>query len=272
MNDRRRRQEDFVQGVLRRTSGSACERALGMLPDLNEERLADLDRQLVQAHLEHCQGCRAVAVTLGWLGRTLPAMAELDPGPAFTAAVVGRTSGALTPAEKAVRRGAAIGPAGLMDRLGRWWQQQIFKPLFPAQFAYVATVILVLLTALPISPFRGAPGQAAQMLQAGPQGLPLVGSAQVLVQQGAGAVLDRAEGAVGGAWRSLEMEVERRNLRSGPSRSRAQTHYQEARAGFKARRWNEGGYRLLQTARAGWESWQAWWSDPGSVTTENSKP
>ena len=99
MNDRRRRNEDFVKNVLQRTSGSACERALNLLPELSDHQLEDLDRQLVQAHLEHCEGCRQVAVALGWLGSLLPDMAILEPGPDFTAAVLAGTTGAITPAE-----------------------------------------------------------------------------------------------------------------------------------------------------------------------------
>src|SRR3989339_654799 len=84
--------ERFVQDVLARTSGTGCARALGMLPDLAEAGLTDLDRRLVQSHLEHCAPCRAVAVVLGWLGPELAGMAVVDPGPAFTARVLTVTS------------------------------------------------------------------------------------------------------------------------------------------------------------------------------------
>ena len=162
MNGRRRNDDrDFVRDVLARTSGSACDRACGLLPDLTDGRLETLDRQLVQQHLEHCPPCRAVAVTLGWLGGELASRACLEPGPGFTAAVLARTSGRTATAR--ARRAAAVagtGPGGLMDRFGRWWQERILRPGYAMQSAYAATVILVLLTATPLSPFRGAPGRA----------------------------------------------------------------------------------------------------------------
>ena len=82
-DDQRRRDEDLIRNVLERTSGSPCERAAGLLPDLTDGALEDLDRQLVQAHLEHCPGCRALAVTLGWLDPLLPKMA-LEPSEPFS--------------------------------------------------------------------------------------------------------------------------------------------------------------------------------------------
>ena len=165
------RRERFVQDVLARTSGTGCARALDMLPDLAEAGLADLDRRLVQTHLEHCASCRAVAVVLGWLGPELAGLAVVDPGPAFTARVLTATSRRAA-MERERRR--LTGGAGLMDRLGRWWAGQIVRPYFPLQAAYAATVILVLLTAGPWAPWRDLPGQALQAVQAGP-GTPVPG-------------------------------------------------------------------------------------------------
>ena len=71
---------------------------------------------------------------------------------------------------------AGGGAAGLMDRLGRWWQRPDPAPGFALQVAYVATVMLVLLTATPVSPLRGAPRKALSRGQAGPRGLPVVGA------------------------------------------------------------------------------------------------
>ena len=166
--------EKFVQGVLGRTTGSACGRCLDLLPDLTDGALEDLDRQLVQGHLEHCTGCRAVAVTLGWITPLLPGMAEIDPGEAFTSAVLDATT-----RRKAWDEAGPTGAAGLVDRLGRWWERQILKPQFTFQAAYVATVILVLLTAVPGAPLKGAPGKALEVIQAGPQAAPVLGPAMV---------------------------------------------------------------------------------------------
>ena len=102
-----------------------------LLPDLTDGALADLDRQLVQAHLEHCAPCRSLAVTMGWAGPVLPQLAVVDPGPAFTAAVLARTSRRQRLALPAPQARPA-GLPGLMDRLGRWWGERILQPGFAA--------------------------------------------------------------------------------------------------------------------------------------------
>lgn len=259
MNDRRRQDEDFVKNVLERTSGSPCQRATILLPGLVDQHLEDLDRQLVQAHLEHCEGCRAVAVTLGWLGTLLPDMAILDPGPDFTALVVARTTGEFTPAERAARAGIATGPAGLVDRLGRWWQRQILKPQFALQFAYVATVVLVLLTALPISPFRGTPEKALQAVQAGPGAIPMVGSAQQWVDEGSRTLFGRLQGGVQGQWQILSEDLDGRQARSQESRDQLGEHFQQAVGRVKSGEFGEAGYELIQAARSGRSTWRSWW-------------
>ena len=78
------RKKEFVRDVLNRTSGSPCRRALELLPGLTDGALASLDRQLVQQHLEHCAGCRTVALVMTRLGDDLVSLADLDPGPGFT--------------------------------------------------------------------------------------------------------------------------------------------------------------------------------------------
>lgn len=260
MNDHRRRDEDFVRNVLDRTTGSPCERATSLLPGLVDHQLVGMDRQLVQAHLEHCAGCRSVAVTLGWLGTLLPDMAELDPGSEFTAAVVARTSGAVTPAEKAARAGVATGPAGLVDRLGRWWEQQILKPQFALQFAYVATVVLVLLTALPISPFKGTPEKALQAVQAGPGAIPVVGSVQLWLNESSDALFGKIQSVVGTRWHIMAADLDERGSRSHESRQMLVAHLQGAAGRAKSGELGKASFELIQAARSGRSAWSAWWN------------
>ncbi len=258
MSDRSRdRRRDFVRDVLARTSGSACERACGLLPDLTDGSLAAMDRQLVQRHLEHCAPCRAVAVALGWLGPELAARAELDPGPGFTAAVLARTSGRSEAAH--ARRRAAVaetGPGGLMHRLGRWWQEHILRPGFALQTAYAATVVLVLLTALPVSPFRGAPGKALEVVQAGPAALPAVAHASRWLEVRAdstnavlGRHLDR-----GGA------SLAARNDRSAPARTACGRRLDEAFTDLRGGHAGEAARAILDALHAGRDAWNLWWT------------
>jgi len=261
VNDRRRDgNRDFVRDVLARTSGSACDRACGLLPDLTDGQLEATDRQLVQQHLEHCAPCRNVAVAMGWLGSELPSLAVLEPGPEFTAAVLGRTSGQTEAAQERRRaRLAHSGPGGLMHRFGSWWQDRILQPGFAMQAAYAATVILVLLTSTPISPFRGAPRKALESVQAGPESIPLVGSAS-------GWIAARADSTITSARRDLDGTLERtgnslgeRATRTAPARDQLGTHLVGAGRNLKSGRMGEAGAEILAVLKAGREVWKQWW-------------
>jgi len=250
-----------VQGVLGRTTGSACEKACAQLPDLADGRLADLDRQLVQAHLEHCTACRAVAVALGWLDPLLPELAELDPGPAFTAAVVRRTTGAEHSLTRAARRGETVGPAGLMDRAARWWRRLLFRPRFALEAAYVATVILVLLASVPGAPLRQPARLAGEVIQAGPMALPgvnrVLDKGQDLTDAGSSAVRRKAQTGVQG----LQQEWNSRRERAAAPGGDLINHIETAWAQMRAAEWNQTAYQLLEAGRDLNRTWSLWWHD-----------
>ncbi len=84
--------EAVVQAVLRRTSGASCRAAQEMLPAWVDDCLSPADAELLAGHVGHCPTCRSLADTLGVLRRALPALAEVDPGPAFTFRVLEQTS------------------------------------------------------------------------------------------------------------------------------------------------------------------------------------
>lgn len=261
-NEGRGRDEKFVRDVLARTSGSACERACRQLPDLVDGALQGLDRQLVQSHLGHCPGCRRVAVVLGWLTPELPAMAEIDPGPDFTAAVLARTTGYRRAAAAVARPGGA---AGLMDRLGRWWEKRILSPAFPVQAAYAATVLLVLLTAVPGAPLKGVPGKALETVQAGPSALPVFGPAFA----GAAGWLDaRAAGIrdgiaddLGDRWRKTETSLTLRSDRSQAEWTRCRGHFDQTIDMVREGQLGQATYELFGACKAGVRAWKEWWND-----------
>jgi len=265
----RKRDNDFVKGVLGRTTGSACDRACSLLPALTDGTLADLDRKLAQSHLEHCSPCRHTAVVMGWMGAELPAMAEIDPGPSFTAAVLERTSGALDPITRAVRAGHSVGPAGLMDRLGRWWEEQIFKPRFALQVAYVATVFLVLITSVPGSPLKGAPSKALAVVQAGPTELPLLGPALMQVDTRVSETLDAGWAEVDQAADRFRQDLSGRAARTSLSRAAVGTHLKAGWSVGRAGELGPAGYEFLQAARATRNVIILWWraapSAPDSI-------
>jgi preprotein translocase subunit Sec61beta len=256
----RDRDENFVQNVLGQTSGSACGRCGDLLPDLVEGRLEDLDRQLTQAHLEHCTACRAVAVTLGWLTPLLPAMVELDPGEAFTSRVLDATS-----RRRRVIEAGPTGAAGLMDRLGRWWEEQVLKPDFAVQAAYAATIILVLLATVPGSPLKGAPGKALEAVQAGPEGLPIMGPALLETSTW---VDNRADGAVTtlraglvSRWDRAESGLTERAERTQKSRTAIRTHLAGMFDHLGNRDIGEAGTEFYAALKAGNTAWTIWWDE-----------
>jgi len=252
------RDDKFVQGVLGRTTGPACGRCLDLLPDLTDGALEDLDRQLAQAHLEHCTGCRAVAVTLGWLTPVLPGMAEIDPGEAFTSAVLDSTT-----RRKAWEEAGPGGAAGLMDRLGRWWERQILKPQFAAQMAYAATIVLVLLATVPGSPLRGAPGRALEVIQAGPQATPLLGPAMVTASDWLGGRADIALGSLradtGQRWDRLENDFDARADRTMDDRRIIRQSLGSMFDRLGDRELGEAGTDFYAALKAGNAFWKNWW-------------
>lgn len=255
--------EAFVNRVLSNTAGGACERARGQLADLMDDQLVGLDRQLVQAHLAHCTPCRALAVTFGWLTPLLPRMAVVEPGPDFLAGVLVRTSGSTRSRLTAAQGGEPAGLAGLMDRVGRWWQEQIQRPVFALQVAYVATVLLVLLTATPLSPLRGVPGRALELVSAGPQADPLLGPALAWagnwVEVRSTAVVTGGHRTLAATWQELQGGLAPRLERTRPARQLLGQHLKAAGRRLQEREIGGAGYEALHALRDWNEAWTLWW-------------
>ena len=262
-NNDRVRDEKFLQDVLARTSGSACARASELLPELMDGGLAGMDKKLVQAHLGHCDPCRALAVTMGWLEPLLPRMAEIDPGPAFTARILGVTSGRAP----SILPGPAVptGPAGVMDRVGGWWDRQILRPGFAAQLAYAATVILVLLTAIPGAPLKGVPGKALEVMQAGPVAAPVIGPAMDKASGWVGTQTDEAvttaRTGVNRRWQKTENALGQRNQRTSGGRTDLRMHVKLMIKNADDGKLGEASYELLAALKAGRTIWKEWWMD-----------
>lgn len=87
----------LTQAILARTSGSPCRRLEALACDLADNLLDPAQTHLANGHLEHCPACRALVASLRELAATLPTLALLDPGPAFTTAVLQATVPASPP-------------------------------------------------------------------------------------------------------------------------------------------------------------------------------
>lgn len=151
----RRENEELTAAILAATSGSPCARAEALLPCLADGELSDEERALLTAHLAHCAPCRALAQSLAWLEHTLPAMATAEPDPRFTAEVLAAIAQA--DASAALPR--------LDERLADWWRRSWRRPRFALEAAYAATLLIVALTATPVSPLREAPREALALLR-----------------------------------------------------------------------------------------------------------
>ena len=154
----------FVSTVLERTSGAPCGRAQELLPAWVDGTLAADDAHLIGMHLLHCSSCAALTATLAALRLELPTLAETEPGPEFTRSVLASTQG--------LRRRPAA----------RWletWQHLVLRPRFALEFATAACVLLMLLCALPFSPFRPLPQQALAFIRLDGGGLVAAASSRL---------------------------------------------------------------------------------------------
>ena len=136
--------QKFAESVLERTSGSPCVRARELLCDHVDGLLGDADSELVRGHLDHCEACAALSTSLSELRNELPAMADIQPGPFFSAAVI--------------RRLSVLGnrPTDRSTRIRRWCANLVRRPRFSWEAAYIGTLLLVLAFGNPFSPSYGS--------------------------------------------------------------------------------------------------------------------
>ena len=146
---------DLADAVLSRTSGPPCERARACLGDLLDDTLDPVDRQLVEAHLRHCDGCAALAAAAARLRDDLPALAELPPPPGLADAVLARTRGRIA------RRPSAA---------GRWRDavRGLFaRPRIAWEAGCVAALLFWLMFGASWSPLRATAVEARVLLEQG---------------------------------------------------------------------------------------------------------
>jgi hypothetical protein len=112
---------DLLPAILAGTSGPACQRAETLLADPTDRILATVEAELLRGHLEHCEACLGLSHALRRMEAELPILATADPGPGFTAAVLGvvRRLGLVKGARREAPRGFW---AGLMSRPRIAWE------------------------------------------------------------------------------------------------------------------------------------------------------
>lgn len=141
----------LVAEVLRRTSGAICESAEKMLAARSGNQAPATE--LLEVHLTHCDGCRALDRALAALALDLPELAELPPGPGFVNRVMA----------------ASLPPSA---RLRRWrhrtWPAWVRRPRFALEMAYALTALFVVLFSVPGTPLAAMPGQAVDLARTPP--------------------------------------------------------------------------------------------------------
>ena len=147
--------DGLTESILARTSGRACPGAQTMLGDYADGTLGELDRELVDAHLQQCRECAALARVITHLGEDLPVFAELRPDATLVDDVLART------------RPHPAQWAALWDRVQRAGRQLFERPRVAWEAGYVAAMVAWLVFGAAWSPLRAAPVQALALIQQG---------------------------------------------------------------------------------------------------------
>jgi predicted anti-sigma-YlaC factor YlaD len=142
----------FTAAVLARTSGSPCVAARDRLCDYVDNALPSFDHGLVEAHLERCQSCSALAGALARANAVLPLFAELVPPGSLATAVLAATS----------RRGAQ---PSIGEQVAAWLARAAMRPRFSVSVAYVATLLIVLVLGDPVRAVRQTMDQGSAYVQ-----------------------------------------------------------------------------------------------------------
>lgn len=156
--------DDLTRRILAATSGSACRRAEELLGHGDEASLDPVDQALLAGHVSRCAACHQLAEVLAWATPALPALAERDPGVAFTVAVLARTS----------RRNAPrLVPA--LERLTLVVRERVIamaqRPRFALEAGWVGAMLVAVLVWSPIAP-DGRADQAVAAMQSGSAFMP----------------------------------------------------------------------------------------------------
>lgn len=251
--------EELLPEVVEQTSGTACDRVASILPERLYAPLdapfdapfdsggsalrlsrktparnpADCSELLLAAHLDRCTDCAALARALTRLKIELPRLAAIDPGEAFTTAVLAATSNrrrevslptvgpaagdpdrraptrvpshvrtvrraldsSATWSSQAVRaRGRGlVDESGLGARLEAAWARLVRRPRFALEGAYAAALLIVLVAGVPSTSAAELPVRVFDELRRE------TARVEETVSSGVGAAVARGREAVSGA-------------------------------------------------------------------------
>lgn len=139
--------DNLLSAVLSRTIGSPCARAETLLPALVDNELDADSREMLEAHVVHCDQCSRLLGALQEAVQVLPALAEIEPPLGFTQRVLSATTAAVRPP---------------------WWLRILARPRASLELAYVGAVLLVVLLGNPVVAFYQAEQHASELAGAVP--------------------------------------------------------------------------------------------------------
>jgi len=197
---------DLCADVLEATCGGACGRARVLLGGRSNQDHGDDSDVLLDHHLQHCPDCSELARILDWALPVLNEMGHFETDPVFTYDVLRATS-----ASRARRRSGVV--SRWFERTSAWWEDQIRRPQFAAEMAYVATVLAVLIFGTPLSPAQQTPRRVLAAVQTSPAWVMDQGRSLVVV--------------VAGALDATRSEINERRDRTAPDRADLQRHGKE---------------------------------------------
>ena len=179
----------LTESILARTSGRACLRAQALLGDHVDGTLGGLDDELVDAHLQQCRECTALARVLARLGEDLPAFAELHPDAALVDDVLART------------RPRPARWSAMWEQVLRAGRRLFERPRIAWEAGYIAAMVVWLVFGASWSPLRATPVQALALIQQSAVDTQAAGaSAMTAINRSVAAMSERAIGvAVNGA-------------------------------------------------------------------------
>jgi len=154
----------MTAAVLTRTTGSPCQRARVLIGSRPDEPLDAPTNALLSAHLDHCPACRELDAAVRDSRSVLAAWSEVEPTADFADGVIGATSRRHPWPQSA--GGRPLSSLWEWSLAWRWraadaWARLVERPRFSIELAYVATVLLMVLS--------GGPARMARVVDAGVQ-------------------------------------------------------------------------------------------------------
>ena len=130
-------------GAIFAIAGDRCGSCEERLPDWVDATLGAIDRQIVDEHLEHCEGCRQFAATLQTMSAELPALRDAPDDERLVQQILRST----------------LPQPSLGERFDRWIAALMKRPRIAWEGAYVLTALLTIAILLPGSPLGNLPQQ-----------------------------------------------------------------------------------------------------------------